>query len=133
MSTKQDLIDQMRTLQQQYAALAEQLKAIKVEEEREGKKARQLALLESFKTKYKFWAKLESPEIDWAEVDKLINTSFGQPHVYMVTYDSSGMPGLLLVVDGSPYEFQPMVEEESDIRKYNEREANKANAYKVEK
>lgn len=117
--TKEEIIKQMKFHQDQYALLKSQMNEIQRNENRELHKKRQLARLEEFKIKYKFYVTSGDPIlIDWEEVEKLLNVSFTQDVGYALGWDDSGMPGL-----GSANGFSPMVEEEQDARKYIEREA----------
>lgn len=122
--TKVELMSEMRELQQQYSAVAAKLKDIQFAEDKEAFKQRQLANIESYKAKYKFYAndKGEAKEIDWEEVEKLVKSSFDNygkaVRGYALGLDQHGMEGL-----GHDNSFDPMVEEEGDARKYAERKA----------
>lgn len=120
-------MSEMREIQQQYAAVAAQLKELTFAEEKAAFEQRQLTRLEEYKQKYKFYASLEgeAKEIDWEEVEKLVRSSFvsyGKPAPgYSLGFDQSGTEGLGCDY-GNRTTFNPMVEEETDVKKYAARE-----------
>ncbi len=127
--TKNELMSEMRHHQDQYATLKAQLQKMQQEENFEVQKKRQLGRLEEFKAKYKFYVAKEAAEqaipIDWDEVQKLIELSFGNEEGYALGWDATGMPGLGYSgpYDNSINQFSPMIEDDTDSRKYHEREA----------
>lgn len=126
--TKSELLSEMRELQQEYSKRAAILKEMTFNDEKADYEKRQLERLEQYKAKYKFYAnsKGEAKPIDWEEVEKLIRSSFetyGQRGSgYYLGFDQTGVEGLGCDY-GTGGTFSPMVEEESDARKYAEREA----------
>ena len=126
--TKAELMSELREIQQKYSAVAAQLKELTFAEEKAIYEQRQLTRLEEYKQKYKFYASLKEEEpkaIDWEEVEKLVRSSFasyGKPAAgYSLGFDQSGMEGLGCDY-GNNTNFNPMVEEASDIPKYIARE-----------
>lgn len=120
--TKQELLDQMRVHQAAYSKLAAEVKEINLKEEQETYEKRQLERLEQYRVKYKFYAKDDGSlkEIDWEEVEKLIRTSFDQRLGHALGFDKYGMEGLGYDY-GNGGTFIPMVEDEVEARRYNER------------
>lgn len=121
MADRTELLKSMKYHQEEYAKLASELKALKQAEQAEHDKVHQMARLEAFKAKYKFYVKDLIP-IDWEEVEKLVTVSYGRDDGYALGHDETGMPGLIVVNNGAIAAFSPMIEEEGDARKYNERE-----------
>lgn len=124
--TKVELISEMKELQQEYGKRATLLKSMTFDEEMKERETRQLERLEAYKAKYKYYASSDgtTKDIDWTEVEKLVRTTLTQdPNKggYALGFDQTGMEGLGYdYVQGGL--FTPMVEEESDAKKYAERE-----------
>jgi hypothetical protein len=120
--TKQELLDQMRIHQTAYSQLASEVREINSQEEQETYEKRQLERFEQYKAKYKFYVKEDGSvkDIDWEEVEKLIKTSTRTLRPYALGFSQYGMEGL-----GHDYgtggSFSPMVEDETDARRYIER------------
>jgi hypothetical protein len=132
---KTEVLKAMKFHQEEFSKLNDIYKTFKQEDKRAADEKYQTRNFNEFKEQYKFYAKLnvETGEpyavaIDWEEVWKLISTSFGLEEGYCLGYDITGMPGL---VHGNfkttAHTFSPMIEEESDSRKYWERENTRKN------
>lgn len=130
--TKTELLSEMRELQQQYAERAQTLKDMNFEEEKAEFEKRQLAYLEEFKGKYKFYASLDGTAkgIDWDEVEKLIRASFvsfgKDVKGYALGTNQLGVQGLGANYGDPSSLFTPMVEDEVEARRYAEREERRA-------
>jgi hypothetical protein len=130
MSKQTELLSKMKELQQEYAKHAAELKALKEEDEQKQFQERQLSRLEAYKAKYKYFVSGDGSvkEINFEEVEKLIRSSFGQKSGYALGFDSSGMEGLgydsgATSGHGDAGYFTPMVEDETEAKRYVEREA----------
>ena len=122
--TKVELMSEMRRLQAAYSEVAGQLKQLTFAEEKVQREVRQLERLERYKSKYSLYANDDgtTKAIDWEEVEKLIKTSFNSDTVsYGLGFDQNGMEGLGYDY-GTGKQFQPMVEDDTDARRYFERE-----------
>lgn len=124
--TKAEILSEMRELQQQYSAKATLLKQMQFDEEMKERETRQLERLETYRAKYKYYVQPDgsTKEIDWEEVEKLIKVTVAQDPAkggFALGFDQTGMEGLGHE-SGNSSAFTPMVEEESDARKYVERE-----------
>jgi hypothetical protein len=117
--TKSELLSKMKEHQQAYAKYAAELKAISAAEEQKAYEERQLARLEEYKAKYRFFVNNDDTikEIDWEEVEKLIKTSFNQNLGYSLGFDQNGMEGLGYG-DSSGGQFIPMVEDEIEGQRF---------------
>lgn len=126
--SKSELLTVMRELQQAYAKAAAELKEFTFAEDKAEHEKRQLQRFEAYKAKYTFYIQADgtAKTIDWEEINKLLTTSFasygsGKAEGYSLGFDQNGMEGLGFDF-GNGNEFTPMVEEEGDVRKFNERE-----------
>lgn len=121
-SLKQELYDKMKFHQEQYAIYASQFKKIKEQEEAYHFYTKQLQRLEEYKTKYKFFLNEDgsTKPIDWSSVESLIVKSETNPNpIHILGFNSSGMEGIAYE---SGNEFQIMLEDETDAKKYLEQE-----------
>lgn len=125
--SKTELLTKMRTLQAEYSKYASFLKIITNEEDMRDREHRQLARLEEYRNKYKFYVQDDGSAklIDWEDVEKLVRQSIPTGEGYMLGYEQSGMEGLGYFHQSGFTKFTPMVETEEDVRKYVERETRK--------
>lgn len=122
--TKEEIMKQMRFHQAEYSKLNEEYKTLKAQEDQEHFVSKQLARLEEFSAKYKFFLGDEGAPvaIDWEDVSKSIKSTVSMEEGYALGWDETGVACLIkstynnVVLTG-------LFEEESDIRKYLEREA----------
>lgn len=121
--TKSELISKMREHQQEYAKYAAELKALSAAEEQKAYQDRQLARLEEYKAKYNFFVEEDGSvkQIDWAEIETLIKTSFDKVTGYALGFDQTGMEGLAYNT-GNGGTFSPMVEDEVEAKRFTARE-----------
>lgn len=121
--TKSELISKMKEHQQEYAKYASELKALSAAEEQKVYQERQLARLEEYKSKYTLFVKEDGSlkEIDWAEIETLVKTSFNQSTGYALGFDQTGMEGLACDY-GNGSVFSPMVEDEVEADRFISRE-----------
>lgn len=127
--TKEDILNQMKFHQAEYSKLNEEYKKLKQVDEAANYVTKQLARLEEFKVRYKFYANTSKGEpevIDWEKVETQIKAGDDR-NGPALGWDETGMPGFGGGYGGGSGHssggwFSPMVEEEGDIKKYLERE-----------
>jgi hypothetical protein len=121
--TKEEILAQMKVHQSEYSKLNEEYKRLKTLEEKEFSDKRQLARLEEFRTKYKFYAHMTAaPEpINWDNVAEAIQDSLKTGGNSALGWDETGMPVVSMQV-GYNVGMYALVETEDDAKKYVERE-----------
>jgi hypothetical protein len=121
--SKTELLSKMREHQSKYAEYSSLLKEITAAEDLKMETERQTKRLEEYKTKYTLFIQEDGApkSIDWEEVEKLILNSIGTGKGYALGFNAYGEEGLGYT-QGEYTSFSPMVEEESDVRKFLERE-----------
>lgn len=127
---KEQLQSKMRHHQQEYSKYASEMKEITSKEEAAKRNQRQLDRLEKYKPKYKFFALEDgtAEPINWDEVEEQVKSYLGKETGYALGFDETGAEGLGCSLNGKNV-FKPMVEEESDARKYRELLARRAEFY----
>ena len=125
--TKEEVMKQMKHHRSEYERLSSEFRKFDFEDSVKRHNSMQKNLLEKFKSKYKFYVTLDDEKkvrsIDWEEIEKLITNSYdhAKQEGYLLGYDDTGMPGIFVTYYGGGGS-EGFVEEESDIRKYHERE-----------
>jgi len=121
--SKTDILTKMREHQQEYAFYATELKKLTAVDDRKALEERQLKRLAEYKIKYKLFLKRDgyTKDIDWEEVENLIRKMFDTGKGYSLGFNSEGFEGLACIYEGN-VTFEPMVEDEVDARRMNERE-----------
>jgi len=136
--TKEEVLKQMKHHRSEFERLGVEFKKFDFEESVKRHKEKQKAMLELFKSKYRFYVTMSDDNkvrtVDWDEVEKLITNSFdySKQEGYALGYDDTGMPGVFVTYYGGGGS-EGLVEEESDIRKYHEREEQRRKALAAKK
>ena len=123
--TKEEVLKGMKHHQEEYAKLSAEYKVFKEVEEKAQRTAIQMKRLEEYKAKYNFFVDSDATAkpINWEEVEMLIKSTLDSSDPYVLGSDFTGMQGLISPAHGSnTQKLTPMVEEESDVKKYVERE-----------
>lgn len=123
-SDLQSLIKEMNFHREKYTELAEEVKAIRSEADVENLRKKNKDSFDSLKGKYNWF--VDGTKIDWDEVEKLILSNEerigpsgkAENYGHFVGYDVLGYPGLGASYSGNVVSWVPMVEDESDIAKF---------------
>ena len=122
--TKEEIITQMKFHRAEYEKLRDEWGKFTREDELKRHHDEQTQLLTLFKEKLKYYAEGEDgiKEIDWAEVEKLITTSWNGQDGHALCWDEHGTCGIAVSYPGGGG-FQAMFEDELDMKRHAERQS----------